>query len=110
MGRFVAESMVFSILSPAEKLPRTPCSGPNNATSCTSFASKRMSSVALSFESTPVGLVISPTRLPLRMLKLFSRKTSIPSFIFGVWEKQKPEMRSKKQDMKRFNVVSSFVV
>ena len=39
--------------------------------------------VDCSWLSTPVGLVVSPTRLPCKMSKLFSRSTSMPVFTFA---------------------------
>jgi hypothetical protein len=39
-----------------------------------------ISMVDINLLSTPVGLVINPTRFPFRGAKLFSRRTSIPVF------------------------------
>ena len=97
MGKPVCASLPFPTWSPACALPRTPCSGPNNATNLTFLAACRMSTVERSASSTPVGLVTNPTRFPSKILKFCCFKTSKPVFTFAFKKpvKQRPIARKK---------------
>src|SRR5690242_5441352 len=55
-----------------------PCSGPNSATKCTPGVCARRSTSLTRSRSTPVGLVISPTCLPLIRSSRSCSSTSIP--------------------------------
>ncbi len=63
MGTRVRGAVADATWSPAAIAPRSPCSGANKAPMVAS-AAVRISAVGRSAASTPVWLVISPTRLP----------------------------------------------
>src|SRR6185437_8547691 len=77
-GKPVTGSRSDPTLAPAWCAPRIPCSGPNSATRRTPGACANRSTSLTSSRSTPVGLVISPTRLPRIRSSRSCSKTSMP--------------------------------
>src|SRR5687768_13980556 len=78
MGRRVFRSTLDEIFTPSAADPRIPCSGPKSATSLICRDAKSRSMMLVPRASTPVWLVINPTRLPRAAGGTSARNCSTP--------------------------------
>ena len=75
----VSLSVRVATYLPASSVPSRPCSGVSKHTRFTLLAECKISRVSLPLESTPVWLVINPTRFPLSGSNSRDLRRSMPS-------------------------------